>query len=568
MEYKSITALQRELETSQQALALIREIDEIRDTKPEPIAMLTAIVNLLANEMETDLCLLALRNQETNIMELKAVHKRDGLSDHLVERITRELAEQIIQLNKTTRWSGETLFPDEERLHAWRVTAVPIIMGIDERLGGLLLARTRPFTNKEIYLLGIAEDHIDSAVIQGYAHHEQQQRLQELETIYRIDRIRDLAQPFDDMLNAVLHELEGLMEAEIGFIMLYNQSGQQLEMRAATHQDLFEMSPHYRQIYEIANISLRQGSLVCRNERQDSLHSIMCLPLILNERVIGVLGVANRQGQDGFHQADQRLLSAIGSQMDTAIFESLELRRLRQVLGRSVDPRIMEQLLSRPDVDFLEGQRLFLTVLYADIRGSTSLAERTEPERLVQFINRYLGQMTEVVLAHKGTLDKFVGDEVMALFGAPVQQPDHAIRAVRAGLAMQAAHEEILRDWVAEGGDRAPIGVGIASGEMIVGAMGSAQRTDYTVIGKAANLGARICSAAQGGQVLISPATYELVQDQVVATPINGSQFKGVTGLITVYHVSEVKDDRRKVDHGLDKSDSRRGSDRQTQRPV
>jgi adenylate cyclase len=325
--------------------------------------------------------------------------------------------------------------------------------------------------------------------------------------------------------------------------MLYDHSGQNLEMRAATNHDLFEMSSQYQQVYDIADAALHAGELVCRNDLGEPLRSVICLPLILNERIIGVLGVANRHGEGGFRQADQQLLNAIGSQMDTAIFESLEQRRLRQVLGRSVDPRIMEQLLSRPDVGFLEGQRLVLTVLYADIRGSTSLAERTEPERLVQFINRYLGTMTEVILAYGGTLDKFVGDEVMALFGAPVHQPDHAIRAVRAGLAMQAAHKVIEQEWLAQGGEEAPIGVGIATGELIVGEMGSAQRTDYTAIGRAANLGARICGAALSEQVLISPATYEMVADLVIATPIHGLEFKGVTGPVTVYHVQNLRED-------------------------
>jgi adenylate cyclase len=158
----------------------------------------------------------------------------------------------------------------------------------------------------------------------------------------------------------------------------------------------------------------------------------------------------------------------------------------------------------------------------------------------VQFINSYLGAMTEVILTHEGTLDKFVGDEVMALFGAPVDQPDHAIRAVRTGLAMQAAHEQMLHNWVAQGGQNAPIGIGIATGELIVGEMGSAQRTDYTVIGRAANLGARICSVAQGGQVLISPATYEMIAEQVVAQPVHGMQFKGMAGPMTVYHVTDI----------------------------
>jgi class 3 adenylate cyclase len=420
------------------------------------------------------------------------------------------------------------------------MTAVPIIMAENKRLGGMLLARTRPFSDDDLTLLDIAEDHIDSAVIQGYAYHDTQQRLRELEAIYQIDHIRDRGLPFNDMLNAVLQQLGSIITAEMGFIMLYDYAGQNLEMRAATHQDLFELAPHYRIVSDIANESLQQGNLICRSDLGQALHAVMCLPLILNERVIGVLGVANSAGKNGFGHDDQRLLSAIGSQMDTAIFESMEQRRLRQVLGRSVDPRIMEQLLNQTDTGFLEGQRRVLTVLYADVRGSTSLAENTAPEQLVQFINNYLGTMTEVILAHEGTLDKFVGDEVMALFGAPVDQPDHAIRAVRTGLAMQAAHEQLLQAWVAQGGQKAPIGIGIATGELIVGEMGSAQRTDYTVIGRAANLGARICGAAQSGQVLISPATYELVADQVVAKPIHGMQFKGVAGPTTVYHVTDV----------------------------
>ncbi len=540
MEQSNLVKIKQELAAAQRALRLIQKIDEIRDSRPEPTAMLTAIVTLLANEMETALCALILRDRETGRVELKAIHKRNGLSDQAANRVMREMTDRMVQLDEIAVWSGEAMFPDVDELRGLEGTAVPIIMGDNKRLGGMLLARKQPFGTADLRLLEIAEDHIDSAVVQGYAHYDRRQRLKELETIYTIDRIRDQNLPFDDMLNAVLRELVRIIEADIGFIMLYDLAGNRLEMRAATRQDLFEMSPHYGDVYATANRSLKQGSLVCRNDLGGGLYAIMCLPLILNERVIGVLGVANQQAKRGFRQADQRLLGAIGSQMDTAIFESLEQRRLRQVLGRSVDPRVMEQLLTRPDVGFLEGQRLLLTVLYADIRGSTSLAERTEPERLVQFINRYLGTMTEIILAHGGTLDKFVGDEVMALFGAPFPQEDHALRAIQVGLAMQAAHEENLRDWIAQGGDEAPIGIGIATGELIVGEMGSAQRTDYTVIGRAANLGARICGLAQGGQVLISPATYELVQDRVTAVPIHGAQFKGVAGPVTVYAVTAV----------------------------
>ncbi len=148
--------------------------------------------------------------------------------------------------------------------------------------------------------------------------------------------------------------------------------------------------------------------------------------------------------------------------------------------------------------------------------------------------------MTDLILAHEGTRAKFVGDEVMALFSAPFPQTDHALRAVRVGLAMQTAHQAVLQTWQARGLDNAPIGVGIATGELTVGEMGCARRTDYTVIGQAANLGSRICGVAQAGQVLISQATYDLIANQIQAAPVTNLQLKGVGHAVTAYHVTRV----------------------------
>ncbi|MEJ2555101.1 MAG: adenylate/guanylate cyclase domain-containing protein, partial [Anaerolineae bacterium] len=422
------------------------------------------------------------------------------------------------------------------------LTKIPL-PGRNQQTGALLLARSEPpFDQNDVALLKIARSQIDSAVMQAHTYYELQQRNRELETVYRVDRLRDQNLPFDEMLNVALHELRAAIQAEAGFIMLYDRARGQLRLRTSTHDDLFWVSPYYDIINQIANEALQQAHLVCHNDMGYVLRSVMCIPLILHNEIIGVLGVVNCYGPHGFDIEDRRLLSAIASQMDTAIFESLERRRLRQVLGRSVDPRVMQRLLATPEVDFLKGERSVLSVLYADVRGSTRLAERTDPELLVGFINDYLSRMTEVILSHEGTLDKFVGDEVMALFGAPFPQPDHALRAVRVGLAMQEAHLTVMGDWQAQGVDAAPIGVGIASGELIVGEMGSAQRTDYTVIGRAANLGARICAIAKAGQVLISQATYDLAKKQIEATPITGLHLKGVDHDVTVYHVTHIRD--------------------------
>ena len=541
---ETTTALREKLDLRQKELDLTMRIDRIRDTVPEPAAMLTAIANVLAEQLHANLCLLCLLERETGELELKAFTNRGERSGPLEQVITRELAERAVYADEILIWEGRDVLPESDLAQLpddLQLVAVPIIMGTDERLGALLLARSQPpFGPDDVALLETAESQIDSAVIQGYAYYDLQQRNKELETIYRVDRIRDQHLPFDDMLNAVLQELRTVIQAEMGFVMLYNQTEHRLELRATTHDDIFRVSPHYEIVDRVANEALEKADVICHNDLGDTLRSMLCIPLILRNEIIGVLGVVNRYGPQGFRGEDRRLLRAIGSQMDTAIFESLEQRRLRQVLGRSVDPRVMERLLANPDVEFLKGERLVLTVLFSDMRGSTSLSERTDPELSVGFINDYLGRMTEVILSHEGTLDKFVGDEVVALFGAPVPHPDHALRAVRVGLEMQTAHQVVMDDWRARDIEPAPIGIGIATGELTVGEMGCPQRTDYTAIGRAANLGSRICGVAQAGQVLISQATYDLIHDKVEATPITGLRLKGVDHDVTAYDVRRV----------------------------
>ncbi|MBN1583109.1 MAG: adenylate/guanylate cyclase domain-containing protein [Anaerolineae bacterium] len=150
--------------------------------------------------------------------------------------------------------------------------------------------------------------------------------------------------------------------------------------------------------------------------------------------------------------------------------------------------------------------------------------------------------MTQVILAHEGTIDKFVGDEVMALFGAPIPQQDHALRAIRVGLEMQAVYQARMKHWQQRGVAAPPIGIGIVTGKMIVGEMGSPQRSDYTVIGRDVNLGARICDVAEGGKILISEATYDQVKDRIKAVPRPGQRFKGVPHDVTVYDMVRLLD--------------------------
>ncbi len=544
MDEREQNDLQEKLLMKQKEIDLLVAIDAIRDGAGGPGAMLSGIAKLLANALAAQACLIYLLDRESTRLELAALYDSGGWFDDRCQQALNGLA-QAAGSEKTTRaWNAGAL-PVEGLPPEVCAIAIPIILGDHQNLGMIVLARAgAPFGEAERALLALAENQIDSAVIQSYTAGRLVQAQRELDTIFRVDRIRDMGLPLNEMLNATIHELTSAFEAEMGLIMLFDLAGNKLETRASTHADITSL-PYFDEISRAAGEALQTGQLTGRGPYSggtlpSGLRSLMCLPLILNEKVIGVIGVANRFGPGGFTEADRRMLKAIGSQIDTAIYERNEIRQLRRVLERSVDPRVMERLLANLDTGFLKGEMVELTVLYADIRGSTALAEGTPPETLVEFIREYLSRMTEMALRQEGTIDKFVGDEVMALFGAPIPQPDHALRAIRAGLEMQAEYARIQQKWQARGLAPTAIGIGIATGELIAGEMGSEQRSNYTVMGRAANLGSRICDIAGRGEVLISQRTYDLVRGQVQVEPIPGNQFKGVAEPVTVYRVLRI----------------------------
>jgi len=184
-------------------------------------------------------------------------------------------------------------------------------------------------------------------------------------------------------------------------------------------------------------------------------------------------------------------------------------RAIRDAFRRYLHPRLVEALAREPGLLRLGGETRELSALFADIRDFTGLAERLPAERLVRLLNRYFTAMTEVVQAEDGMIDKFLGDGLLAVFGAPLPQPDHAARACRAALAMQAAVAALNREWAAEGLPEIRIGVGVNTGPMVIGNMGSEQRFDYTVVGDAVNVAARLEAASKeaGEAVLVSEAT-------------------------------------------------------------
>ena len=189
----------------------------------------------------------------------------------------------------------------------------------------------------------------------------------------------------------------------------------------------------------------------------------------------------------------------------------------------------------------LGGEIRAVTVLFADIRGFTPLTEKMDPKDVIRLINEYMTVLSHIVDEHEGIIDKYVGDHIMALFGAPVSHPNDVEMAVRAVVAMVEAVQHVNADRLQRGEPEVRVGIGMHTGRVIAGTMGSPDRLVYTVLGPNVNLAARVCAAAQPYQVLITEATFQAVKDILTVTALEPIAAKGFSVRIPVYAVESVK---------------------------
>ena len=214
-------------------------------------------------------------------------------------------------------------------------------------------------------------------------------------------------------------------------------------------------------------------------------------------------------------------------------------REVKRLFSRYVSPEIVKQLTDDPSIARLGGARREMTVLFSDIRGFTSVSETGSPESIVEQLNEYFTEMVDVLFRHKGTLDKFVGDMVMGLFGAPARDEQHADHAVACAIDMSRSLDRLNARWSAAGKPKLDIGIGINTGEMIAGNIGSEAIMSYTVIGDAVNLGSRIESLNKeyGTRILISQATKDRLTRDVGTRKVGEATVKGRREPVVIYEV-------------------------------
>jgi adenylate cyclase len=236
------------------------------------------------------------------------------------------------------------------------------------------------------------------------------------------------------------------------------------------------------------------------------------------------------------------IVGFVGTSLHRYRKEEREKRMIRQTFGLYVHESVVQEMLANPEKLKLGGEKQELTVLFSYIRGFTTLSEQLPPEEIVPQLNEYLTHMTQVVLDHHGTLDKYIGDAIMAIFGAPLPQPDHPFRACATALSMIKTLHLLHQEWTSRGRPVLKIGIGVNTGLMMVGNMGSERRFDYTVIGDNVNLAERLegLTKMYGVDIVVSETTWAVAKDGFVGRELDMVRVKGKTKPAAIYQLMDT----------------------------
>lgn len=379
-----------------------------------------------------------------------------------------------------------------------------------------------------------------------------------LSALYRASR--EISSDFDltRRLSNVLDTVMQVMDAERGFVLVREEGSQKLRVSVAREmgQDLAASSPSMG----IAGKAAIDGEPVMMTDRMSDqefgmresiivqrITSAMAVPLKIEDRVLGSIYVDTRRPGAAFNEEDLELFVSLAGQSAMAIYnvqlyqQMVSSEKRRANLCRFLSPAIVDQVMKEESSLELGGQKRTVTTLFCDIRGFTPIAERTPPHQMVGLLNEHFTAMTDIVFRYDGTLDKYIGDEIMAVFGAPIQQHDDAERAVMAALAFQARNAQLNIQRIAEGRSELNLGVGINTGEVIAGYIGSPMRMEFTVVGDEVNTARRFCDLAKGGQIVVGSETYEQVKDKVEVREIGNVKLEGKVIQVDAYEVVGLK---------------------------
>jgi adenylate cyclase len=330
---------------------------------------------------------------------------------------------------------------------------------------------------------------------------------------------------------------------------LFNEETQQLERIAAIGENI-QTNVVFKPNEGIAGSVFTSGKAEIINHvsldsrfipKHVQIGSMLCAPIKTIEKTIGVICLSHHEPID-YTAADLKLFSVLVSQASSAIENAILHERtvreekIKSHLERYVSAQVVNAIMGGAGQEgvTLNSEKRNISILFSDIRGFTRLCETMEPEEIVEHLNTYFESMVDVIFAHQGTVNKFVGDMIVALFGAPARLQNSETYAVAAAIDMQKWLQAGAKTWV---GKNFNTGIGLNSGNVVVGNVGSPKHMDYTAIGDEVNLASRLQSIAKGGQILVSQSVYNATKEEFSYQHHGCIQVKGKEKPVDVYEV-------------------------------
>ena len=362
----------------------------------------------------------------------------------------------------------------------------------------------------------------------------------------------------DSLLQQIVDETFQIIKADRAVILLYNPDNDTLtpayvrqkradeEIRLSN--TILEEVKRNRAAVLSSDAMVDERFKAAKSIIMQGIRSTMAVPLLVGDQFVGAFHVDSMLASGAFTDKDLLLFSGIATQAAIAIQNFRLAKKIeheaatRAEFQRLLSPNLVDQIVSGQLTLKSGGDNREVTMLFADIRGFTSMSERHTPEEMVETLNNYFEFMVDVLFKYGGTLDKYVGDEIIGLFGAPVELENAPILAVRCALDMLKALQEFNRLRAREGKEELRIGIGINSGRVIAGAIGSSQTLQYTVIGDAVNLASRLCSVARADEIIISPSTMQYCHPWVIADQRTPVQVKGKSEPIPIWNITGLQE--------------------------
>jgi adenylate cyclase len=358
----------------------------------------------------------------------------------------------------------------------------------------------------------------------------------------------------DRLLRRIADMTFQVMSVDRVTILLRNDGGELVPAMSRSRQGDIQLQPVPRSIAD--KVAQERVAVVSHNVPADSrfkgrsivmqsVRSAMCSPLLdANDDVLGLLYVDNTSTPNTFTDEDLQFLVAFAGLAAIGVQNSRYAERIRREatvrsnFERYFAPNVASEIAQQDEAVRVGGERRPITVLFSDIRGFTAMAESMGPDAVARLLSEYFSEMVEVIFEHGGTLDKFIGDAIMALWGAPISHSDDTDRALQAALAMQAAITKLNAGWAAAGRPELRVGIGINYGEVFAGNIGSHRRLEYTVLGDAVNVAARLCAEAAPGEILVTENFLAAVRQQPTVEYLPQLALKGKSQVVQVYRVT------------------------------